>query len=604
MAQFTNDVQPVQSPMQPTGGVVDSSAANALGSSSNILANLGEGLFGTKAIAARKAIEKGNENSFVASYEQQALKIADAVDQGLMGKDEARMRMRANYSKALSNFHGDPDDLAAAHARIVNTTGLGKVIETGNRKEQQEDSVIDQTMKAGWTDPSKSREEQLVDASHYQQYMMAADQLKAQQDQIGLQRAQIGLQADKVHLGTAKIEQQNAGVSLQTARINLVEKQQEFKSRAALGQMQDSYNYKFQNDLDGIKNKLDKGEIDAKQATMLIQQKLAAVTQLTNGVGRNAGSDYIENMLGPMKMRADNMLKYVSGEIDGKLLDQKNHNALAYQTSLITGDPESAQIAAASELFKNAPFAVQKVAGDKLLGIISKNGSSTTKVPVNVIPDNDSEKSNVKGYLDTLKAGIAGTLANSIENPEKTKEEINTNLGNVLKGISLYGAEAEPKDFNDVVDFLSRPEVGRYLSEPGNNLSPDLVPKAEEVIRHQYKDVLIPLAAKELNKNIGGAASLNPNYEDPSFSANGTVRDLVQPTFSGTGMVIMPKDPKNQAAVKWAKQLNGTIAPVVNKLIRMSAHLQNGTDYKKAYEDSNIVGELFPEEVQATPAGE
>lgn len=596
MADFTNNVPTqVQSPMQAQGGVENNSVATAIGGAGNVLSSIGEGLFGSRATAARKEIQKDHQNSFIGSFEAEQLKLADAYEQGVVGQDEARMRMRANYYKALSQYHGDPDDLARAHAAIVNTSGLGKIVETGTKDDQMKQALYTEVAKAGWIHPGMSDAEKDEAVTNYQKMQTQTQLLQLQSSQIGLQRAQIGLETDKIQQGTARISQQGAMVNLSKGRIELANAQEERQSRLALGQVQDTYNVKFQNDLNDIMRRKDAGKIDGKQAVMEISNALATVQGMANNLGQNAGGDYINNLIAPMKMRAEAATSYVNGDIDRKVLDNELFKTEALAKGNLLGDPEVARLSATSQLLKDAPYAFQVAVGNKMFDLLKKN--SGTGKPADLLSDDPEDQKGTKNYLDGLKANMAMSLAGTSKNPQATDAELGQNVSQVLKGVTLYGNDADPKAFNTLTDFFATPEFGRYASK--HPLPSDVTPKAEEVVRHQLKDVVVPLVQKELNATVDASATIN------SVDAEGrqvttlahTVRDLVEPKFVGTGMTFVPKDPNSTLAVKYAKKLNESASPVVNKVMRVESHFRGDMNYKTSFED--IRGLIYPEETPA-----
>src|SRR5690348_5243349 len=136
MADFNTSVQPVEGSSQPVAPVQgNTSVAQGLQSFTGLAGGLAESLFGPRAQQMQAKIQKQNENTAVASFYQQQLKVAQAVDQGAISSKEARMRMRANFYSAAANFQGDPQELATAQASIISNAGLGKVVDTGTEQE-------------------------------------------------------------------------------------------------------------------------------------------------------------------------------------------------------------------------------------------------------------------------------------------------------------------------------------------------------------------------------------------------------------------------------------------------------------------------------------
>ena len=71
---------------------------------------------------------------------------------------------------------------------------------------------------------------------------------------------------------------------------------------------------------------------------------------------------------------------------------------------------------------------------------------------------------------------------------------------------------------------------------------------------------------------------------------------VIKPTFTGAGVTFIAQPGSSNAIRIKAKDLNQKVAPVLNRLIRMSAHLAGGTNYKSVYDQnySAIFGEEQP----------
>lgn len=162
------------------------------------------------------------------------------------------------------------------------------------------------------------------------------------------------MQQRQVALQTAKINQQTAVYSRDSARLGLVQRERAERSRVAVGNLADSYNYKFNNDLQEIMARKDRGEISEQDAIMMVNQQYAIIQQTVSQIGSDAPSEYVNNITNPMKLRYQTALDYVSGKIDNEVLKNKNENILAQQKLNLLGDPEVARVVATSSMFQYA----------------------------------------------------------------------------------------------------------------------------------------------------------------------------------------------------------------------------------------------------------
>jgi hypothetical protein len=57
----------------------------------------------------------------------------------------------------------------------------------------------------------------------------------------------------------------------------------------------------------------------------------------------------------------------------------------------------------------------------------------------------------------------------------------------------------------------------------------------------------------------------------------------IKPVFTGAGITFMAVDGSDNATKSKAKDLNAKVAPVMNRLIRMGAHLDGNQNYREVY---------------------
>jgi hypothetical protein len=77
-----------------------------------------------------------------------------------------------------------------------------------------------------------------------------------------------------------------------------------------------------------------------------------------------------------------------------------------------------------------------------------------------------------------------------------------------------------------------------------------------------------------------------------------SVEERIKPVFTGSGITFMPRDGSDAKTKMKAQELNKKVAPVVNRFIRMGAHLQGNQNYKQVYESqyAAIFGSELPKE--------
>lgn len=601
MADFTTNVSgPPQGEVRPAQPVTDNSSLIGL----NAIANIGSKLLsvGTTMIANDQAqLKQQSIDTVVTAFSQKQLKLADAVEQGAMSSQEARMRMRKNYTDEISNNPSLTKLLAQTQGDIINTAGLGKVVAEGTEQEKINIALQKEATMAGWIKPTASPDEQQAGIAAYSQFKRHEADINAQQNALQLASSQVGYERAKIGLATDRIQQVTAGYNQQSAKINLVEAKQQQQARQAVGGLADSYNFKFNQDLQEIEARKDRGEITAQEAIKLADQQFATISQIVSSVGRDAGGDYVNNIVAPMQMRYNNSVKFLNGEIDKQILGNENERTVALQMKNALGDPKVAQVVATSKLLGNANLALIPGVNSAVMSILDKNTNPATK-PADVLPDTPDEKADVGNYLGVLKSSMSNLGAVKDPNSKtETQEQLNANVTNVLKGIDVHSvAVSNPAEYNQVTDFLASPEFGKFTSS-GGGVYQDAAQNASQILQTQYVDQLLPLLKTEYENTALNAPSavttargLTPSTVRPGVPTT----SVIKPFFTGGGVVFRAEGPNandTQTRNK-VKDLNNKVGTVLNKLIRMDAHLSGNTDYKAAYERyaPSIFGEEKP----------
>lgn len=611
MADFnvnTPEVNPSSQPVAPVAG--DTAFADAAGSASRLFSSIAPAITEKSNLAYKQGI-KDSTSIKVADFTQQQLKVAQAVDQGKMSSAEAQTRLRSNFYQAIGNNPTIVDQLTEAHKTIIGTDTLGKNVADGTPAEQLERKLKGEAASAGWIKPGMTEQDSDLALSKYQQMKQGEQLLSQTQAQLTLERGKIGLVNDKLQTQQAKQSLATGSITQQTARLNLQEKTSQVSSQHAIGQIQDGYNYKFATDLNAIRTQYDNGPKDAKSKVAYQQQidnLLANVTQNVSGIGRSAGSDYINNVLTPMKMRADSLKSYVSGDLDSKALETTFNNALAVQKVNITGDPKVAKTLAISSLVRNIGGSFQEGLDATVLKIIGTNGQhdSPSTTPggnpqdaptTNLTTTHLDDAKSVDTYLGAMKVGLSHRASGQVSQKDGSLGELQTNMSSILKSIDYYqSAVKNPKQLNKVIDFLASPEYGQFASSEDGKLTEQDAKNASLILERDYTATVTPLLQKEYRSSVTGSEPIsggqfaglemrNNELGVASGAKTDTVQQTIKPVFVGSGITFRPNDPGDKDAVAKAKDLNSKVAPIVNKLVRMDAHLQGNTNYKKVWAD-------------------
>lgn len=582
MADFTTSYVggPPGPPVSPQQPVVDRSSLVSL----DFLGDAASALGGvaTNYAEIRREQEKervkaelqARQDQAISNFSRDQLKLVDSVDMGDISSSEARMRMRANLSRYIADNPALAVDLGKAHTSVIKTTGLGDVVYEGTEAEQQQLMVENEAVKAGWVRPNMSEIDKEAGTEAYLNFKRSLDLLEGQTKKLALQKAQ-------VTLGTA-------GISQQTAKLKLAEQQNKLQAQSAVAGASSAYTVKLSNDMDDIKGMLDRNEITREQAVQLADQSFFQVSNVLSQVGAKSGSDYLNNITKPLEMQYQNYRKYFTGEISKEVLDNDNSIAIGIQTKNALGDPQIAKVAAVSKILPNANLVTLDTVNNRVVNFLDRGSNGDTK-PNDVLPDVPEDKDALDSYFSLMSDAMNKVNNKSARDIEDTRVEINTNLNDILRGIDVYSpTAANTSDYKGVIDFIAKPEVGKFVTSQGGFQDNEAAFKAAQALQFQYDTVLIPLVqeAYQRSKTSGEATiTYQGRTEVPGIKNQKPTSQVIKPQFIGSGVTFVA-DPgvTDSFTRRKVKELNETVAPILNKMIRTQAHLSGNMDYKSVFQ--------------------
>lgn len=589
MADFSTNVGSSSgSAPQPLQPVQDRSSLIALNAASDIGGKLLS--VGAAAIQKNQAQEQQTAlNTLVSGFAQKQLNIASSVETGDISSQEGRMRMRANYTDAIANNPGLVDVLAKTQKEIVSTAGLGSVVVEGTEQEQMQRELTKTAVNAGWVKANASSEEAAQGVAAYTQFKRHQEEINALQNQLSLDTAQIGLARAKIGLQTDKIQQVTAGYAQQSARMGLDERINQKRSQAASGGIADAYYWKLNAELEDIKARKAANQITPQEAVQLADQAFSTVQQTVNMAGKDAGGAYVNDLIAPMKGLYENSKQFLTGEIDQKVLETQNAVTLAKSKQNLYGDPDIVKLTSLTQMLGPSTLALQGEITDTVIKVLGKNAdpSPDTK-PHDVLPDRPEDKRTNATYLSTVKATMSGLDAVPADKQAATVEELNANVTNILKSIDVHSLSVNnPSEYNQVTDFLASPEYGRFAVK-GGGIHEAAAANANTILQSQYVDKVSPLIRQEYElaqvDKVSLAQSLSAGRNGRVPIETQSAAAVIKPYFSGGG-VVFRADPGASTVVRnKVNELNKTVAPIVNKLVRMDAHLNGDTNYKSSYD--------------------
>lgn len=558
---FENTVGgPQATPITAKATPVDTTSAQAITTASSVLSSAGR-VLSQRAAATRVAEAKATANTVVGSFITQQLNVAEAVEQGTISSQEGRSRLRANLSSALANNSTLSKDLQTAHQGIVSAAGGARVVAQGTETEQEAVKLANEAKEAGWI-PAGTPD---VDVPRLTENYLANKRANAQ---LAEEQARVTLQSGKVGLSKSQLE-------LQTA-TNVS------RAQAALGAVADTYAVKFSQDINTVLKQWESGQIDAKQAIVAANNSYAVIQGVVNRVGQGAGATYVNSLVEPMTTEWNNFKQLVTGGIDKTIYENQLSNSKTRMQMGAIEKMSPTELAAytASTLFKNADLTTLPIVSRQVLNmIVAAEGNE----PVNPFPATTEGKQNKDAYYRVLKDNMRGSSAGTLLNQDASEGELNTQVGNVLDSVVVFGNSASSaEDMTDLVNFLASPEFGSYATGKGG-VPAGAVPQARAVLQQQYEAVVLPLIEEEFNSVTEPLKTTKAGtFLESKTSAE--LSKVVQPRFSGAGVTFVSLDPTDIDSAAAARRLNSSISPVLNSIIRMSAHMGGNKNYESEYE--------------------
>ncbi len=274
--------------------------------------------------------------------------------------------------------------------------------------------------------------------------------------------------------------------------------------------------------------------------------------------------------------------------MDAAVYESLSENAIARQAVNITGDPETARILATSRLVGQAGnLALTGPLTEVAIGAVSRNSDERQR-PSDLTDPSTEEGS--RQYLQILRDSVSrANTGGFIGDREGAEDEVRVNINQVLRGLGTYGSMVDnPQQLNNVVEFLTSDDYGEYVESHGTRINQENASSAREVIQVQFDEVVRPLISEEwrnateslvpaLGGALGGTSAVG---EEPTPS-------VIRPFFTGTGVRFV-KGPSDTSVPVDGKlrDLNRRVAPVLNRLIRLGAHLEGHRDYQRVYESN------------------
>lgn len=568
MANFNVEIGGVQNPFSAQGPVEDRSTSVLLGAASAVPQMLGS-IGSAKAARQVAGAQQG--------LTQDLLDIADSVDQGSISSQQGRKEARALYNRYIDDHPSAREDLFKTFSEVMGEDALGGVIETGNEMQQAFQKNMDGAIADGFVLPNMSREEAEQATLVYIADKRARDTIATSNAQ---RQAELGIQSQEAALADrlARQESSHALSVLAATRTD--------QARTRVNQLIA--------DVQG-------GQVDEKEAIRILQESLYEVEYFSSQVGREAGSDVINTMTMPIKNIYNDAMAWVNGDLDLELLNRGNEKNLALATSGWLANPVLRDLASGSRLFPNSDIIQYESLREVVGGYVNRLRAENGKVDL-TSDDPDAIEATNAVLNDLLTPNIKLFARGQMD--ELTEQELHTSVINVLRSVKSYGQAADDiADMQPVVDWLANPEAFGLYAETVGGVANQVNREAYDLLRRTYQEEVYGLARTAWSEAIEGVVTqkvpgqIRAGEPLVSMDVEEVSRaEYIKPKFYGGEMFFevdsskIPRGPEGNSLRislgQAVKKLNDDLTPVMNKLIRMSAHFGGSRDYKGAYDQN------------------
>lgn len=568
------------------------SIASGVASTLQTVAGSLDNLF-TGYAASVKQKQAAQENSGVSLYARTVTGLNAAVEQGKMSQADAQRRLRTTYNQLVADNPAITDSLTKFNTSIAGSAGLGDTLAKGTDVEQQMHADTKSATAAGFIQPGMTQDQQADGLNRYRTQQHQLNQMDFYSKQLEITSKQASIAAAQESAANSRVQRANAAYDLNIKRNTQ-------GVRMALADVASSYQQKAMAQMEQIRQDRAAGKITPEQAlqqTQQIRNNYSNVTQSARGV---AGGDYVDTLASPLFKSLDAFDGEMSGKVSADVSQHKLDQATTMAKLPFMQDPQSAKIIVGSQFFQNVPSNIMGTFGPEILKIIQGNGRAAGQ-PSNPVPDNPADVATNKTYFDGMKANIRKLTGKdpTVDDPQGLQQDLQLHFNQILKGVGSMGMSAEnPKDFNNVVDFMSSPDFLAFQKH-GGTVDEGNRSAALNVVRENYMNKVIPLLKNEwdTNKTVVGYPTQTKQYgaiQMPVPNEKSTT-EAVTYKWTGKSLVFVPAKGMegNRGAIAKARDLNSRVSPLVQKMVMMEAHMEGNDDYTKYFkeQESNIFGE-------------
>ncbi len=537
---------PVQAPAPDRSGEV---LANSMGGVAETIGSIAGSIFKQSQVDASTKVLTG--------YENELLDIADAIDQGVMEKEEGMLKARNLRRKYLSNAPALQTEFDKVWSNFAGANGLGHVVVEGTVEQQGIDAANKEAAQLGYT------------PQEYKVFQARSREAVALSQSLEIIKAEGGIVTE----------------SMKNRATNTIIGLADSAFPAAQTQINQA--------MEQIRANPENTAAIAAQLNLSLNSSIAGIKD----AALNSDASYIVE---PIEKLLTTFNDWSTGSVETSVMEGAIKNVGLQYQMMYNSDPVIASKIAKSALLNDLGLANTKlgigmwdVETIKKLEEIDKRGA------VSII-DNSPESAR---YVENIRK-IAGSLTSS-SSPEVIQETTD-NLNAIIDG--AYVNERSNTEgalgYKDTVETLGSPEV-RNLIELGGGVSAEHADKLVGILEENYASELVPAIQQYWETvPVSDPSKAGVGAGNSGGVTNIPMSQLLKPVWNGSAVEFVPSDqyagnPRVQSIADQANSGDNSMGVPLNNLINAQANV-TGVDAKTVWEQ-NFAGRIFNQDGSGNP---
>ena len=405
--------------------------------------------------------------------------------------------------------------------------------------------------------------------------------------------------------------------SNESSELALAKTKLEAKKADSLVGMADGFNTIF---LDGLQNARTAFDIsgDGQVALDAVENGYLQIRNLISAAGGTGNAAQVTAMTTPMTNMYEATKRYIKGTDTFDMLATTRKTEDARMVALMfERRPDIQQLIAASNLTGNTDVGLAQAINAEVVGYMADN--LMTKPTVLTDKEPKVQKAIVSVALEFMSKDSVGKAS------EGEKAEGISYITKLFSDMDKYAASVDnPQQLNELVSMMADPRFGEWAAA-NKGIPAAISPQVKATLKAYYSEPVMKAVVQNWEMDVAIDQSrfgfdmmgtlTNPISEN-SFNKPVTniaaLPDILEPFMTQSGLSFRAKQGAPQNLVAPAlKQVNTTVLPKINRLIKSMAHAEGSMDYNKVFEENyakilgvDPEGEAAPKKEKAPLASE